>query len=192
MLVDQPATATAIRQLVLRLPADRSLREDLAQEAIIHLWLTESHRPGQQPGWYFQSCRYHLLNLLRLGRSVDARKHQSTLQPFTEMVDCPDASADDSALGRSVPALVSARETLALLRRCLDPLALRILDLLVAGHTVRCVARLLGVSHTAILRERRRIARLALSCGIEPLPHHAALLPPPSPPSAAAPLLVAA
>jgi DNA-directed RNA polymerase specialized sigma24 family protein len=170
MLVDQKETREVVRQIVFKLTPHRGLHDDLAQEAIIHLWLRESQCPGQTESWYLQSCRFHLQNLLRLGRSVDATKHHGSLRPLSDAFEQPGNSADESAGGSSVPALVSAREALALLSRWLTPTEKRVLDFLMEGFSVRDVAARLGMSHTSVIRHRRQIARLAVKFGIEPVP----------------------
>src|SRR5712675_3603182 len=76
MLIDQNETREVLRQIVCKLSDDRASHEDLLQEAFIHLWLQETHRPGQTQSWYLQSCRFYLQNHLRTGRSVDSPKHQ--------------------------------------------------------------------------------------------------------------------
>src|SRR5215213_483612 len=77
MLVDEVSTRDALVRMVRRMTGNTALREDLLQEALIHLWLTEARRPGQTKSWYLQSCKYHLLHYLASGRSVDSAKRRS-------------------------------------------------------------------------------------------------------------------
>ena len=170
MLIDRKATHKVVRQIVIRVTANRALHEDLTQEAIIHLWLRETERPGQKECWYFQSCRFFLQNFLRSGRSVDsARRHQALL-PLDEAFERADGSYDGAISGASVPALVSARETNDLLTRWLTTRERQILDLLEQGHSAREIAAKLDTSHTSVIRCRQRIAALAIKLGINPLP----------------------
>jgi RNA polymerase sigma factor (sigma-70 family) len=171
MLVDQRETRTAVRKIVFRLTIDRALQEDLTQEAFIHLWLREQQRPGQPQVWYFQSCRFFLQNYLRNGRSVHSNRHHASLRSTSAASESGSDSADEPLSGDSVPALVSAREILSLLAMWLTPLERQLLSYLAEGFALREIAARLNVSHTSVIRCRRRIAALALNLGIEPLPN---------------------
>jgi RNA polymerase sigma factor (sigma-70 family) len=167
MLIDQQETRKVIRQIVFKVTANRALRDDLTQEAIIHLWLRETECPGQTESWYLQSCRFYVQNLLRAGRSVDSIRRRP-LPPLDEVFELIDASDDGAVSGDSVPALVSARETNELLARWMTASESQVLSLLEQGHSVRAIADRLGISHTSVTRSRKRIAALAIRLGINP------------------------
>jgi DNA-directed RNA polymerase specialized sigma24 family protein len=171
MLIDQTETRAVVRQIVFQLTIDRGLREDLAQEALLHLWLREQQRPGQTQSWYFQSCRFFLQNFLRKGRSVDATRRHKGVHWSAEENESPETFADSSASDSSVLALLSAREIVSMIAKWLAPLERQILIGLAEGFGVRELATRLNVSHTSVVRHRRRIAALALKLGIEPLPN---------------------
>jgi RNA polymerase sigma factor (sigma-70 family) len=171
MLVNQNETQAVVRQIVFKLTIDRSLREDLTQEAFVHLWLREQQCPGQTPSWYLQSCRFFLQNYLRHGRSVDSTKHHKALRSSAESNESSETSATEPASAGSVLALVSAREITSLLAKWLTPLERQLLRHLTEGFSVREIADRLNLSHTSVIRCRRRIASLALKLGIEPLPN---------------------
>jgi DNA-directed RNA polymerase specialized sigma24 family protein len=142
------------------------LQEDLTQEAFIHLWMREQQRPDQPQSWYFQSCRFFLQNYLRNGRSVHSNRHHQTL---CSTID--GSSAGEPLSGDSVPAQVSAREIISLLAMWLTPLERQLLNCLAEGFGLREIAARLKLSHTSVIRCRRRIAALAVKLGIEPLPN---------------------
>jgi RNA polymerase sigma factor (sigma-70 family) len=171
MLIDQRETRTAVRQIVFRLTIDRALQEDLTQEAFIHLWLREQQRPDQPQSWYFQSCRFFLQNYLRNGRSVHSNRHHHALRSTTVAGECDGISEGEPLSGESVRALVSAREIISLLATWLTPLERQLLDCLAEGFGLREIAARLKLSHTSVIRGRRRIAALAVKLGIEPLPN---------------------
>ena len=171
MLVHQKETGAVLRQIVFKVTTNRALHDDLTQEVLIHLWLRETQCPGQTQSWYLQSCRFFLQNHLRTGRSVDSNRHQQALCSSAAGDYCAEASADESISGGSVPALVSAREIISLLAKWLTPLERQLLDCLAEGFGVREIAARLHLSHTSVIRCRRRIAVLALRLGIEPLPN---------------------
>jgi len=171
MLIDRQATRQVLRRIVFKITADRELHEDLNQEALLHLWLRETERPGQTESWYLQSCRFFLQNYLRNGRSVDSGKRPKTFCLSAGPDACPAAAPDAEGVARdSVVALASAREIAALLLKGLPPLERKILSCLAEGAGVRETATRLKITHTSVIRYRRRIASLALRLGIEPLP----------------------
>src|SRR2546425_6219683 len=123
----------ALAQMSRRLTGNAALREDLLQEATVHLWLTEIRRPGQTRSWYLQSCRFHLQHYLNSGRSIDSAKrwrdqlvlngHPSENEYVTESGDA----------GNSVLTSVSAREIMSLLAPLLSHQEQAVLDCLADG-----------------------------------------------------------
>ena|SRR6266568_297540 len=49
-------------RMIGRITSNFALRQDLLQEALVHLWLTEARRPGQTQSCYLQSSKFHLLH----------------------------------------------------------------------------------------------------------------------------------
>jgi DNA-binding CsgD family transcriptional regulator len=136
------------------------LREDLLQEALIHLWLTEARRPGQTRSWYLQSCNYHLLHYLAAGRSVDSGKRKrgqvenpNAGQGRIDLLDPPDS-------GETVLGYVSARDIISQLSPMLAPHERAVLDCFADGLGPREIGRKLKLSHTMVIRHRRKIAGL--------------------------------
>ena len=173
MLVDQRETRAAVRQIVYRLTIDRALQEDLTQEAFIHLWLREQQRPDQPQSWYFQSCRFFLRNYLRNGRSVHSNRHHQALCSTMTAAGSDGISGSEPLSDDSVRAQVSAREIISLLTMWLTPRERQLLNCLAEGFGLREIAARLKLSHTSVIRCRRRIAALAVKLGIEPLPNPA-------------------
>ena len=76
MFVDEASARQCLARMIRKMTANGALRDDLLQEALIHLWLTELARAGQTRSWYLQSCKYHLMHYLSAGRSVDSSKRR--------------------------------------------------------------------------------------------------------------------
>ncbi len=172
---EHPEIYSSLLRVVATVTSDRSLREDLLQEAAIHLWQLNRRRPGQSPSWYFKSCQLHLLNLLRKGRSIDSLKHRKDrIRLFDPAADDPSEGAGlndvlgDSDSEESVFAQVSVRDILTCLYRWLDLPDRVILDQLADGRSVREIATRLQVSHTAVIKRQRKIAAVAASLGLCP------------------------
>src|SRR5947209_16117297 len=128
MLVNELSTRDLLVRMVRRLTANRALREDLLQEALVHLWITEIARAGQTQSWYLQSCKYHLLHYLASGRSVDSVKREGgRLQNDQESED-EEGLSEQGDSGDSVFNLVSARDIISLLSAQLVPREKAVLD----------------------------------------------------------------
>src|SRR5260370_40330247 len=72
MFIDEESIRECLLRMIRRITPNLALRDDLLQEALIHLWLTEARRPAQTRSWYLQSVKFHLLHYLASGRSVDS------------------------------------------------------------------------------------------------------------------------
>ena len=165
MLVMDPTTTASLDGLVNRLTRDRSIREDLMQEAIVHFWKTECARPGQTLSWYLQSCAFHLQHYLACGRSVDSLKRRRwrvdlpTEEELNAWMTVPNAELN-------VVSQVQHRELLQQLSGRLTPRERAILRHLAEGLGPREIADRLKLSHPTAIRGRRRIAELVIRLGL--------------------------
>jgi RNA polymerase sigma factor (sigma-70 family) len=156
-------------KLVVRLTANSALRDDLMQEALIHLWQVQEQNPGQTKNWYLQNCRFHLLHYLASGRSVDSPKRRaSQVHPSEDQSDNGDNWLDRFEASDTVVQDVSARDMLSSLSKVLTTRELRVLQWLAEGLGTREIAQRLGISHPMVSKLRRKIAALARSLSIEP------------------------
>ena len=171
MLIDDTRTRELISRIVYRLSSDPVVRDDLMQEALVHLWLLEERRPGQRQSWYLQSCKFHLQNIQALGRSVDSPKRKAGKIVYSDNegeefiganTDRQDAMFDQ----------VSARDIFALLCGRLTPFEQAILNHLSEGLGAREIATRMDVTHPTVIKYRRKIAELAIRLGIPPLPKY--------------------
>ncbi len=176
-----PADEDVFRQslagMARRMTSNAALRQDLLQEALVHLWLTQSRRPGQTRSWYLQSCRFHLQHYLASGRSIDSAKRRASQEHFTDNPEDGEGFLDEADSGNSVLTWVSAREIMSLLAQHLSPAEKAVLDHLAEGLGPREIGRALKISHTLVIRHRRRIAglltRLGIASSAAPPPAHA-------------------
>ncbi len=166
----------ALSRMIQGLTPNPALQEDLLQEAMVHLWLTETRRPGQTKSWYLQSCRFHLQHYLNSGRSIDSGKRWRAQLPFTDHSEEEDFTPEQGDSDNSVVTSVSVREIMTLLALQLSQQEQAVLDCLADGLGPREIGRKLKLSHTMVIRHRRKIAalltRLELpSPGHGPSPH---------------------
>jgi RNA polymerase sigma factor (sigma-70 family) len=147
-----------------KLTYDIELQKDLLQEMFIHLVRVEQEMPGHTPSWYIKSCEFHARNYLKHGRSIDSLKRSKNLIPlgqayedgnghvfcFVDVADPLDALAE-----------TMTNDIVELVMPHLNEMQQEILLSLMNGMGVREIARELGISHPAVIKHRRRIARIA-------------------------------
>ena len=146
--------------------APKTLREDLMQEAMVHLWRSEGRHPGRKEAWHLQGCRLHLQNLLRRGRSVDSYKRMRAHNLNGDAVSDGAEAFEGVDLTVSCRDEVSASDFLSRLTQRLLPQERATLGCLMDGLSARETANVLALSHTMINRHRSRIASLATKLGL--------------------------
>jgi len=161
-LNDELGKELSFQESVLRLvhctTSNEALRDDLTQEALVHLWLVKTRRPGQTNSWYLQSCKFRLQHYLNSGRSIDSVKRRSSQVSFNSDSTEPNEDLDLVDTGTSVFSMVSARDLIAQLSRNLLPEEQAVLDCLADGLGSREIGRKLNVSHTLIMKRRQKLA----------------------------------
>ena len=164
MLVDTPGIRTRLHRLVDGL-ATPSLHEELVQEAMVHLWHAEERFPGKSDAWYLQSCRFHLQNLVRQGRSVDSfkRLRSQVLSQEQTAGGIPLELVEPNA---SIWEEVTVNDVMAELCQWLAPPEQKTLHFLMDGLSAREAAQHLNISHTLVNRHRAQIAALAQKLGL--------------------------
>jgi len=160
MFVDERSTRESLVRMVRKITANGALQDDLLQEALVHLWLTETSRPGQTKSWYLQSCRFHLSHYLAAGRSVDSAKRRGGQARFDDDLERPIEVIEEVDSGESVFGLVSARDLVALLSALLGRQERIVLECFADGLKLREISRRLKISHTMVIRHRSKIASL--------------------------------
>ena len=127
------------------------------QEALICLWLLQQKQPGQTVSWYLQGCRFHLLNQLAAGRSLDARKRERSRLSFCSRADA-EAFLTRWETETAVMPEFGCSEIVSLLSQRLTDGERQVLQELALGLGAREIARKLGVSHQMVVKRRKRIA----------------------------------
>ena len=110
MFIDEESIRECLQRMIRRITPNLTLRDDLLQEALIHLWLTEARRPAQTRSWYLQSVKFHLLHYLASGRSVDSGKRRASQMQMVEDTDSTEEFLDQPDSANSVLGWVSARD----------------------------------------------------------------------------------
>jgi DNA-directed RNA polymerase specialized sigma24 family protein len=160
MLVEDVSTRDSLLRMIRPTTTNLALRDDLVQEALIHLWLTEARRPGQTRSWYLQSCKFHVLHYLASGRSVDSGKRRNGQRHPEHDADGQDVFLEQVDPYDAALAWVGAREIISLLSPRLTAQERAVLLCLADGLGPREIGRRLGISHTMAIKHRRKIATL--------------------------------
>src|SRR6266853_1583583 len=145
MFVDELSVRLSLVRLIRKLTGHAALREDLLQQALVHLWVTEIGRPGQTPSWYLQSCKFHMLHYLASGRSVDSAKRRAGQCQSADEPDGPNGFIDEMDSGNSVFASVSARDIISLLSPQLAQQERAVLNCFADGLGLREIGRRLKI-----------------------------------------------
>jgi RNA polymerase sigma factor (sigma-70 family) len=152
-----------LRGVALKLTSDAELRKDLLQEMFVHLFKVRTCQPAKTSSWYVKSCEFHARNYLKLGRSIDSLKRARNGVPL-DTAHGKDADWIGSVFEPIDPldlrSELITKDIIDLVLPHLTDTQQRILFLLLQGFGVREVARELGISHPAVVKQRKKIARL--------------------------------
>ncbi len=166
MLIDDERTRKLLYRIVCLLTSDTELREDLIQEAMVHLWLLEERRPGQSRSWYLQNCKFRVQNYIAAGKSVDSLKRRNgRLSSVGDDHDIGEFAGQQN-LDEALFAQLSARDIISLLSSRLTEFEQSVLHHLAEGLRAREIATQLKVSHPTVIKHRRKIAAVAIKLGI--------------------------
>jgi RNA polymerase sigma factor (sigma-70 family) len=158
-----------LRDAASRLTTDAEMQKDLMQEMLVHLFQVQKEQPGKTLQWYVKSCEFHARNYLRLGRSIDSYKRA---RGGVQIADAPNGDHDEFCheqfFHRVDPVDLNAShkelfrdDILALITPRLSERQRVIMQLLMQGSGVREIGRQLGITHPAVIKHRRKIARIA-------------------------------
>jgi len=144
-----------------KLTADPDLQKDLMQEMFVHLVRIQTVEGGQTLSWYLKSCEFHARNYLKLGRSIDSLKRAGNGVPYDETPGgngAPDASP---ALSVEIQGELITNDIVNRIVPRLSEMQQQILFLLMKGCGVRETGREVGITHPAVIKHRKKIARIA-------------------------------
>jgi hypothetical protein len=179
-----------VRQLsgiASKLTPNPELQKDLMQEMFVHLVQVQTVEAGQTLSWYLKSCEFHARNYLKLGRSIDSLKRAHGGMPYDES---PSDEGEHSGNGNhhsqsmghiEIQGEIITNDIVNLIVPRLSDTQQQILFLLLKGCGVRETGREIGITHPAVIKHRKKIARIAR----EFLQEQDVNVPRPSPPATA-------
>jgi RNA polymerase sigma factor (sigma-70 family) len=156
-----------LRGIASRLTGDAELQKDLMQEMFVHLVRVQSVEEGHTPSWYMKSCEFHARNYLRLGRSIDSLKRVRNAVPYDEAPPeegqyFSNGTSPRQAVGQiEIQGEIITNDIINAIIPRLSDTQQRILSFLLKGCGVRETGREIGITHPAVIKHRRKIARIA-------------------------------
>jgi len=154
-----------LRGVAAKLTSDLELQKDLLQEMFIHLVRVQAELPKRTLSWYIKSCEFQARNCLKHGRSIDSPKRASNLVPLGQVSNDPGSNTFllvDPIDPIDLQSELITNDIVDLITLQLTDTQQQIFFLLIRGLGVREIARELRITHPAVIKHRRKIARIAL------------------------------
>jgi RNA polymerase sigma factor (sigma-70 family) len=153
-----------LRGVAARLTRDSEMQKDLLQEMFIHLIQVQGEQPNHTLSWYVKSCEFHARNNLMHGRSVDSLKRARNCIPLGQWDDDPHRdfySPLETMDPVDLHSELFTKDLVDLIMPRLTDKQQQIFCLLMKGFRVREIARELCITHPAVVKHRKKIARIA-------------------------------
>jgi DNA-directed RNA polymerase specialized sigma24 family protein len=153
-----------LQGIATKLTSDPDVQRDLMHEMFLHLIRIRTVDPDRTLSWYLKSCEFHARNFLKPGEHPGSANGA----PFDEIM--PDGHERHGTDPRTASPLVGQIEiqgelitgdVLNLILPLLSDMQQQVLFLLMKGCGVREAGRELGITHPAVIKHRKKIARIA-------------------------------
>ncbi|MGD1017974.1 MAG: hypothetical protein ABSA12_01515 [Verrucomicrobiia bacterium] len=157
-----------LQGIATKLTSDPDVQKNLMHEMFLHLVRIRTVDPDRALGWYLKSCEFHARNFLTPGEHAGSSTAERHGARFDEIMP---VGVERHGLGaRSSSPLVGQIEiqgelitgdVLNLILPLLSDMQQQVLFLLMKGCGVREAGRELGITHPAVIKHRKKIARIA-------------------------------
>ncbi|HXI84384.1 MAG TPA: hypothetical protein VNL17_09885 [Verrucomicrobiae bacterium] len=142
-----------------KLTPDPVVHMDLMQEMFVHLVQIQTAEAGQTLSWYLKSCEFHARNYLeriRNGAPNEKAPAAGNSEPRGDS-----ASHSSTTVAIEIQGELITNETANRIIPRLSDKQQQILFLLMKGCGVRETGREVGITHPAVIKHRKKIARIA-------------------------------
>jgi hypothetical protein len=141
------------------LTGDPDVQKNLMHEMFLHLVRMRTANPDQALNWCLKSCEFHARNHLKLdGRSAPLPE----VMPAGPERDGIDTRPSSPLVGQiEIQGELITGDVLNLILPLLSEMQQRVLFFLMKGCGVRETGRQLGITHPAVIKHRKKIARIA-------------------------------
>ena len=130
----------------------------------VHLVKVRTELPDRTSSWYIKSCEFRARNYLKHGRSIDSIKRSRNGVPLGQIYDDSDGQVYCFIEAMDPVDLQSelyTKDIVDLVTLQLSDTQQQIFFLLMKGFRIREIARELHISHPAVIKHRKKIARIA-------------------------------
>jgi DNA-binding CsgD family transcriptional regulator len=151
-----------------KLTADLDLQKNLMQEMFVHLVRVQTAEAGQPLSWYLKSCEFHARNYLKVGGNGESLTRARNGVPYEDFPAAINGEARGNGVAHSpmdvaieIQGELITNEIVNRLVPRLSDMQQQILFLLMKGCGVRETGREVGITHPAVIKHRKKIARIA-------------------------------
>jgi hypothetical protein len=140
------------------LTSDLDVQKDLMREMLAHFVRVRAVTPGQTLNWYFRSCEGHARDYLELDRNILPQDEFPFVNDARSVLDPRPASRSVGSI--EIEGQRIGTDVLDLFLPLLSDMQQQVLVLLMQGCGVREAGRRLGITHPAVIKHRKKIARI--------------------------------
>jgi|SRR5208283_56390 DNA-directed RNA polymerase specialized sigma24 family protein len=157
-----------LQGIATKLTSDPDVQKDLMQEMFLHLVRIRTVDPDRALSWYLKSCEFHARNFLRPGEHTSSANGERNGASFDEIMaggherHGMDPRSSSPLVGQiEIQGELITGDVLDLILPLLSEMQQQVLFLLMKGCGVREAGRELGITHPAVIKHRKKIARIA-------------------------------
>jgi hypothetical protein len=153
-----------LQGIAAKLTSDPDVQKDLMNEMFLHLVHVRTVDPGRALSWYLKSCEFHARNFLKPGEHAGSANDASLDEVALVGHKHPrvDARISSPLIGQiEIQGELITGDVLNLILPLLSDMQQQVLFLLMKGCGVRQAGRELGITHPAVIKHRKKIARIA-------------------------------
>jgi hypothetical protein len=153
-----------LQGIAVKLTSDPDVQKVLMHEMFLHLVHVRTVDPDRALSWYLTSCEFHARNLLKPGEHTGSSNGESHDGIMPTGAECPgmDSRTSSPLVGQfQIQGELITGDVLNLILPLLSDMQQQVLFLLMKGCGVREAGRELGITHPAVIKHRKKIARIA-------------------------------
>jgi hypothetical protein len=149
-----------LQEIASRLTGDLDVQKELMHEMFLHLVRMRTVDPDRPLSWYLKSCEFRARNHLKLDGPSGASMPE--VMPVGNERGGVDGRSSSPLVGQiEIQGELITGDVLNLILPLLSDRQQQVLFLLMKGCGVRETGRQLGITHPAVIKHRKKIARIA-------------------------------
>jgi hypothetical protein len=150
-----------LRGIAARMTSDPDVQQNLMHEMFLHLVHVRTVDPDRALSWYLKSCEFHARNFLNPGEHAIPANGASLDETPPVSHDLNTHLASPLVDQIEIQGELITSDVLNLILPLLSDMQQQVLFLLMKGCGVREAGRELGITHPAVIKHRKKIARIA-------------------------------